>query len=96
MESITFQNGSTTELIYNFNQDAPFGAPMLTAGTITVQDGAGFLLSNMEGNAAMNAGSDLHDVVLMSATGSISGLEDGKASPPGYPASSPSTTRTPR
>ena len=77
--SITFQNGSTTELIYNFNQDAPFGAPMLTAGTITVQDGAGFLLSNMEGNAAMNAGSDLHDVVLMSATGSISGLEDGQS-----------------
>ncbi|WPK64183.1 autotransporter domain-containing protein [Akkermansia muciniphila] len=79
VESITFQNGSTTELIYNFNQDAPFGAPMLTAGTITVQDGAGFLLSNMEGNAAMNAGSDLHDVVLMSATGSISGLEDGQS-----------------
>ncbi|WP_343028706.1 autotransporter domain-containing protein [Akkermansia muciniphila] len=78
-ESVTFQNGSTTELIYNFNQDAPFGAPMLTAGTITVQDGAGFLLSNMEGNAAMNAGSDLHDVVLMSATGSISGLEDGQS-----------------
>ena len=77
--NITFQNGSTTELIYNFNQDAPFGAPMLTAGTITVQDGAGFLLSNMEGNAAMNAGSDLHDVVLMSATGSISGLEDGQS-----------------
>ena len=49
------------------------------AGTITVQDGAGFLLSNMEGNAAMNAGSDLHDVVLMSATGSISGLEDGQS-----------------
>ena len=79
VENITFQNGSTTELIYNFNQDAPFGAPMLTAGTITVQDGAGFLLSNMEGNAAMNAGSDLHDVVLMSATGSISGLEDGQS-----------------
>ena len=79
MENITFQNGSTTELIYNFNQDAPFGAPMLTAGTITVQDGAGFLLSNMKGNAAMNAGSDLHDVVLMSATGSISGLEDGQS-----------------
>ena len=79
VESATFQNGSTTELIYNFNQDAPFGAPMLTAGTITVQDGAGFLLSNMEGNAAMNAGSDLHDVVLMSATGSISGLEDGQS-----------------
>ena len=79
VESITFQNGSTTELIYNFNQDAPFGAPMLTAGTITVQEGAGFLLSNMEGNAAMNAGSDLHDVVLMSATGSISGLEDGQS-----------------
>ncbi|WP_081863704.1 autotransporter outer membrane beta-barrel domain-containing protein [Akkermansia muciniphila] len=79
VESITFQNGSTTELIYNFNQDAPFGAPMLTAGTITVQDGAGFLLSNMEGNAAMNAGSDLHDVILMSATGSISGLEDGQS-----------------
>ena len=79
VESITFQNGSTTELIYNFNQDGPFGAPMLTAGTITVQDGAGFLLSNMEGNAAMNAGSDLHDVVLMSATGSISGLEDGQS-----------------
>ena len=75
VENITFQNGSTTELIYNFNQDAP----MLTAGTITVQDGAGFLLSNMEGNAAMNAGSDLHDVVLMSATGSISGLEDGQS-----------------
>lgn len=52
---------------------------MLTAGTITVQDGAGFLLSNMKGNAAMNAGSDLHDVVLMSATGSISGLEDGQS-----------------
>ena len=79
VKNITFQNGSTTELIYNFNQDAPFGAPMLTAGTITVQDGAGFLLSNMEGNAAMNAGSDLHDVVLMSATGSISGLEDGQS-----------------
>ena len=79
VENITFQNGSTTELIYNFNQDAPFGAPMLTAGTITVQDGAGFLLSNMKGNAAMNAGSDLHDVVLMSATGSISGLEDGQS-----------------
>ena len=79
VENITFQNGSTTELIYNFNQDAPFGAPILTAGTITVQDGAGFLLSNMEGNAAMNAGSDLHDVVLMSATGSISGLEDGQS-----------------
>ena len=79
VENITFQNGSTTELIYNFNQDASFGAPMLTAGTITVQDGAGFLLSNMEGNAAMNAGSDLHDVVLMSATGSISGLEDGQS-----------------
>ena len=79
VENITFQNGSTTELIYNFNQDAPFGAPMLTAGTITVQDGAGFLLSNMEGNAAMNAGSDLHDVILMSATGSISGLEDGQS-----------------
>ena len=79
VENITFQNGSTTELIYNFKQDAPFGAPMLTAGTITVQDGAGFLLSNMEGNAAMNAGSDLHDVVLMSATGSISGLEDGQS-----------------
>ena len=79
VENITFQNGSTTELIYKFNQDAPFGAPMLTAGTITVQDGAGFLLSNMEGNAAMNAGSDLHDVVLMSATGSISGLEDGQS-----------------
>ena len=77
--SIDFQSGSTTELIYNFNQDAPFGAPMLTAGTITVQDGAGFLLSNMKGNAAMNAGSDLHDVVLMSATGSISGLEDGQS-----------------
>ena len=75
VENITFQNGSTTELIYNFNQDAP----MLTAGTITVQDGAGFLLSNMKGNAAMNAGSDLHDVVLMSATGSISGLEDGQS-----------------
>ena len=44
-----------------------------------VQDGAGFLLSNMKGNAAMNAGSDLHDVVLMSATGSISGLEDGQS-----------------
>lgn len=27
----------------------------------------------------MNAGSDLHDVVLMSATGSISGLEDGQS-----------------
>ena len=79
VKNITFQNGSTTELIYNFNQDAPFGAPMLTAGTITVQDGAGFLLSNMKGNAAMNAGSDLHDVVLMSATGSISGLEDGQS-----------------
>ena len=78
-ESVTFQNGSTTELIYNFNQDAPFGAPMLTAGTITVQDGAGFLLSNMEGNAAMNAGSDLHDIILMSATDSISGLEDGQS-----------------
>ena len=78
VESATFQNGSTTELIYNFNQDAPFGAPMLTAGTITVQDGAGFLLSNMEGNAAMNAGSDLHDIILMSATDSISGLEDGQ------------------
>ena len=75
VKNITFQNGSTTELIYNFNQDAP----MLTAGTITVQDGAGFLLSNMKGNAAMNAGSDLHDVVLMSATGSISGLEDGQS-----------------
>ncbi len=78
VESATFQNGSTTELIYNFNQDAPFGAPMLTAGTITVQDGADFLLSNMEGNAAMNAGSDLHDIILMSATDSISGLEDGQ------------------
>ena len=47
--------------------------------TITVQDGAGFLLSYMKGNDAMNAGSDLHDVVLMSATGSISGLEDGQS-----------------
>ncbi|MFR2286119.1 MAG: hypothetical protein ACLS9G_01820 [Akkermansia sp.] len=54
VESITFQNGSTTELIYNFNQDGPFDAPMLTAATITIQDGANFLLSNMEG--AVNAG----------------------------------------
>lgn len=95
MENITFQNGSTTELIYNFNQDAPFGAPMLTAGTITVQDGAGFLLSNMEGNAAMNAGSDLHDVVLMTLPAASAAWKTGRASPPGYPASSPSTTRTP-
>ena len=27
VESITFQNGSTTELIYNFNQDAPLAPP---------------------------------------------------------------------
>ena len=79
VESITFQNGSTTELIYNFNQDGPFDAPMLTAATITIQDGANFLLSNMEGNATMNAGNDLHDVILMSATDNISGLEEGQS-----------------
>lgn len=32
VENITFQNGSTTELIYNFNQDAPFGAPHADGG----------------------------------------------------------------
>ena len=75
-DTLTLQTGSTTEFIYNLNQDAPFGAPMLAADTITVQEGANILLSNMTGNAAMNADEDLENVVLMTAN-SLEGLEEG-------------------
>ena len=78
VENITFQNGSTTELIYNFNQDAPFGAPMLTADSITIGNGAGFSLANMEGNTGLGTYDNLDGVVLMTAD-TIDGLTEGES-----------------
>ena len=74
---MTFGAGSTTEFVYNLNQDVPFEAGLLTAGTITIEDGARFVITNLEENSRMDSSSDLQDVLLMSSTGEIIGLADG-------------------
>lgn len=74
---MTFGAGSTTEFVYNLNQAAPFEAGLLTAGTITIEDGARFVITNLEENSRMDSSSDLQDVLLMSSTGEITGLADG-------------------
>ena len=77
VENMTFGAGSTTEFVYNLNQDVPFEAGLLTAGTITIEDGARFVITNLEENSRMDSSSDLQDVLLMSSTGEIIGLADG-------------------
>lgn len=76
-ESIEFASGSTTEFVYNVDQDTPFGAGMLTADTITVGDGARFVISNMAENTSMDSSKNLDNVLLMSANTAINGLDDG-------------------
>ena len=51
--SIDFQSGSTTEFVYNLSASDPFGSAMLTADSITIGNGAGFSLANMEGNTGL-------------------------------------------
>ena len=77
VENMTFGAGSTTEFVYNLNQAAPFEAGLLMAGTITIEDGARFVITNLEENSRMDSSSDLQDVLLMSSTGEITGLADG-------------------
>lgn len=76
-ENVVFDAGSTTEWIYNVAQDTPFGAGMLTADTITIGEGAQFVISNMAENTSMASSDDLENVLLMSANSGITGLEDG-------------------
>lgn len=59
VENMTFGAGSTTEFVYNLNQAAPFEAGLLTAGTITIEDGARFVITNLEENSRMDSSSDL-------------------------------------
>ena len=76
--SIDFQSGSTTEFVYNLSASDPFGSAMLTADSITIGNGAGFSLANMEGNTGLGTYDNLDGVVLMTAD-TIDGLTEGES-----------------
>ncbi|WP_240043124.1 MULTISPECIES: autotransporter domain-containing protein, partial [unclassified Akkermansia] len=76
LNSIDFQSGSTTEFVYNLNQADPFGSAMITADSITIGDGAQFVLANMTGNTGLGTYDNLENVVLMTAD-LINGLDEG-------------------
>ena len=76
LNSIDFQSGSTTEFVYNLNQTDPFNSAMITADSITIGDGAQFVLANMAGNTGLGTYDNLENVVLMTAD-LINGLDEG-------------------
>ena len=65
---------------------------MLTADSITIGNGAGFSLANMEGNTGLGTYDNLDGVVLMTAD-TIDGLTRGNPYPWGLPACLPFITR---
>ena len=76
LNSIDFRSGSTTEFVYNLNQADPFNSAMITADSITIGDGAQFVLANMTGNTGLGTYDNLENVVLMTAD-LINGLDEG-------------------